>query len=188
MASGRSLAQLNSGRPYPLIPDKMANSIAERSKKQVLKNAMDCFYKTKAYNVDIDFKEFIDGLRRSISKVTTIYPFIYHQISIEKLKDTLFERGWRPPNGKSREEYISSGCQIMSSVIGELEKLGIVTLNEREQAKAMVEAGLLNEGFMEYATYDASKDIVNVSKPIIETIGIKEYLIEKCKEKGRIYI
>lgn len=188
VASGLSLAQLSSGRPYPLEPDRMANSIAERSTKQVLKNAMAGFYKTKAYENDAAFRGFIDGLSSSVSKVTTIYPFIYHQVSVEELKETVYERGWCPPNGKNREEYISSGCQIMSGVIGELEKLGIVTLNEREQAKAMMEAGLLDERSMGYATYDASKDVVNVSKPIIDTIGIKEYLIGKCKEQGRTYL
>lgn len=188
IASGLSLAQLSSGRPYPLTPDKMANSIAERSTKQVLKNALMGFYKSNTYNNDADFKEFIDGLNSSVNKVTTIYPFIYHQVSLEELKEVVFERGWCPPNGKNKEEYISSGCKIMSGVIGELEKLGIVTLNEREQTKLQVEAGLMDEASMEYATYDASKDVVNVSKPIIETIGIKEYLIKKCEEQNRTYV
>lgn len=182
VASGLSLTQLSSGRPYSLVNNKLANSIAERSTKQVLKNALQNFVKTEIYSLDNDFKEFIDGLNNSISMITTIYPYIYHQISVEELKSKIMEMGWLPPNGRSIGEYISSGCQIMSYVIKELEKIGIVTLNEREQARVMVDSGLLDERSMEFARYDASKDDVILSNAIMDEIDVKDYLINKCEE------
>lgn len=187
IASGLSLAQLSSGRPYPLKPDRMANAIAERSTKQILKNAIRGFYETKAYHEDGAFRTFVDSLGTHVNSVTTVYPFIYHQVSVDELKRTVSGYGWTPPTKRTIDEYISSGCKIMSNVVLELEKLGIVTLNEREQAKTMVENGLISDDSMKYATYDASKDIVKVSNPIIEDIGIKDFLIEKCIEQNRIY-
>ena len=62
VASGLSLMQLSSGRPYPLEPNKLANAIAERSTKQVLFNAIQGFIKTKNYNNDEKFKKFIDEM------------------------------------------------------------------------------------------------------------------------------
>ena len=188
VASGLSLAQLSSGRPYPLEPDKMANAIAERSTKQILKNALEGFYQSKSYNADEEFKNFIDGLSGAVRQVTTVYPYIYHQISVDDLKKSLDAYGWCPPNEVDPEKYIASGCEIMSTVVGELEKLKIVTLNEREQAKSMVAAGLIDESDLEFANYDASKDMVDLSSPVISELGIKEFLISKCNEQNRLYI
>ena len=166
----------------------MANAIAERSTKKILKNALDGFNECKRYNEDEEFKGFIDNLSSSVNSVTTIYPYIYHQVSVEELKETLEEMGWQPPNHVNPKEYISSGCKIMSSVIGELEKIGLIVLNEREQAKAMVNAGLLDKSDMDFANYDASKDIVNLASPIFDEIGIREFMVNKCKELNRSYI
>lgn len=187
VASGLSLTQLNSGRSYPLVPDRMANAIAEKSTKQILKNAMEGFYQCNAYK-DLEFKDFIDGLNGAVKNVTTVYPYIYHQVSVEDLKTAIIHRGWRPPIEQSLEGYISSGCKVMSSVIRELEKIGMITLNEREQAKAMVQAGLINESDMEYANHDASKEIVSLKDPLFDELDIKDYLVKFCEDNNREYI
>ena len=122
-----------------------------------------------------------------MGNISTVYPYIYHQISVNEQKDVLKKYGWKTPCGSDAEGYISSGCEIMSYIIGELEKLGLITLNEREQAKAMVQAGLIDKNDLEFANYDASKDVVDLTSPIMKRIGVKEYLRSLCIKLGREY-
>ncbi len=184
IASGLSLAQLNSGRAYPLEQNAIANSIAEKSTRVILKNTLEAMRKTKGYENHSEFRMFIEQFSNLSNKVKTIYPYIYHSMSVQELKDTLQSYGWEPPKAVDINTYISSGCTIMKKVVGELEKLGLITLNEREQAKAMVADGLLDEEQLAYANYDAKKDKVNLTDPIMDELGIKEYLLNKCLEDG----
>ena len=188
VASGLSIAQLNSGRKYPLESNSMANSIAEKSTKMVMKNAIDAFKMTRGYAEDKKFKDFVDNINQATKQVTTVYPYIYHDLKVDYIKNTLVKLGWQPPKPTELGKYISSGCKIMGSIVGELEKLGMVTLNEREQAKVMIKKGLLDEKQMEYAKYDASKDLVDLTNPIMGELDIKQFLIEECKRQNREFI
>lgn len=185
VASGLSVSQLNSGRKYPLEANAMANSIAEKSTKMVMKNAIDAFKETRGYAEDKQFQEFIDDINQATKQVTTVYPYIYHDLNVDYMKNTLVKLGWKPPKTIELDRYISSGCKIMGSIVCELEKLGMVTLNEREQAKAMVKKGLLDEKELEYANYDASKDLVDLSNPLMVELGIKDFLTEECRRQNR---
>ncbi len=177
VASGLSLMQLSSGRPYPLEPNKAANSIAEKSTKVIFNRAIAAFKQSGNYHTDIEFKKFIDDMSEIKSCVKTIYPYIYHQISIDELKNLIVSRGWVSPNKVDVKDYISSGCRIMKYVIPELEKIGMITLNEREQAKAMVESGLADEKELEFASYDATKDIPDFSHELFDEIDVKKFLL-----------
>lgn len=83
------------------------------------------------------------------------------------------------------DKYISSGYKIMGKVVCELEKLGMVTFNEREQAKSMVKKGLIGKQDLEIANYDASKDVVDLSHPLMEELRIKDFLLSECKKQNR---
>ncbi len=176
VASGLSLMQLSSGRPYPLEPNKMANSIAEKSTKVILNRAIAAFQQSNNYATNEEFKKFIDGMSIEKSGVKTIYPYIYHQLSIEELKEKIVSMGWKSPNRVDVKDYISSGCRIMKYVIPELEKIGMITLNEREQAKAMVESGLADVKELEFASYDATKDRPDFSHELFKELKVDEYL------------
>lgn len=183
--SGLSLAQLNSGRNVPLVPEKMANTIAERSTRIIFRNAVTNMEKTVTYHESVLLQKFIAELQTGVKEVITVYPYIYHIISVEQVKSKLLELGWQTPNAVAVDKYISSGCKIMRRVIYELEKLGIVTINEREQVKAMVKDELLPQTRLEYAYYDASKESVNLSDDLMQELNIKEYLYRLCEETNR---
>ena len=72
-------------------------------------------------------------------------------------------------------------------IFSELEKLNMITLNEREQSKWMVENGLMDKDNLEYANYDPHKDEVDLSSELMDELEIKDYLIELCKKENRQY-
>lgn len=187
IASGLSLMQLSSGRSKPLEPDLLANSIAERSTRMIYKNAVEGMKQTQIFQENADFRDFILSGREAIKNVTTVYPYIYHSVSIREQKETLTKLNWQPPSLNSVEKYISSGCKVMQGLIYELEKLGIITLNEREQAKVMMQKGLMEGSDTKFATYDASKDIVNVGGEVITQLQLQDFLIGLCEKEGRAY-
>lgn len=188
VASGLSLAQLSSGRTKPLEINEFANAIAERSTRMIFQNALKSFEETSIFKNDEKFKKVFLSLKDKITKVRTIYPYIYHNIPVAEVKAELSKLGWIPPKDVEIDKYISSGCKIMGKVIPELEKLGLITLNEREQAKAMFSSGLLDEDQLEFANYDASKDIVDISNDLFTELNVKEYLISTCKQQKRDFI
>lgn len=96
--------------------------------------------------------------------------------------------GWQTPNGLTKNEYISSGCKIMQTLIYELEKLGMITLNEREQAKSMIDKGTLDASDIEFATYDARGDKVDLTDPIYEELQIRDFLISQCGKNNNEYL
>ena len=188
IASGLSLAQLSSGRTKPLEPDLLANAIAERSTRMIYNNAVAGMKQTQLFHEDEEFRSFILSGEAAIKQVTTVYPYIYHSVSIDEQKESLAKRNWQPPSLSEIEKYMSSGCKIMKGLIYELEKLGIITLNEREQAKVMMQNGLMDSSNTKFATYDASKDVVNVNGDIIRELELRDFLIEQCRKEGRKYI
>ena len=181
VASGMSIDQLSSGRRMPLMANKAGNSVAEKSTQKI-------FYDTYHLMENIDNSrtkklfEYYQEVYIGNSGVKTIYPFIYHEIPVNTMKEKLIELGWKTPNGKDSKQYVSSGCIIMRKVISELEKLGIITLNEREQAKQMIKKGTLDESQIGFATYDAKGKEVDLTDSIFEEIGIKDTIIEECNK------
>lgn len=188
VASGLSLAQLNSGRSKPLLPDGLANAIAERSTRMIYKNAVDNMKKTKIYCNNKDFQEYINGFGDAIKCVMTIYPYIYHSVSVMEQKQSLEKLGWQPPNRNSLEKYISSGCRMMRGVVYELEKIEMITLNEREQAKVMVGNNLIDKEQLKFAEQDVSGQTVNLGTEEIKELQVEKYLEKLCIERGKQYI
>lgn len=188
IASGLSLSQLSSGRNKPLEPDAMANAIAERSTRMIYKNAITSMEQTDIYRNNPEFREFMESFGTAIKQITTIYPYIYHSVSVDEQKKCLSELGWQTPNNAQLDKYISSGCRIMRGLIYELEKMGIVTLNEREQAKMMVQQGLMDSEQLAFAKEDVSQRTVNLGTEEIKKLGLVDYLEAVCIEKGKTYI
>lgn len=187
VASGLSLEQLSSGREYPLEVNEMSNRIAQKSTSMIFKKNYNIMKKLDRFNNNDQFVQFWDEMANVGKKTTTIYPYIYHNESVEKIKESLVNLGWMPPNKQGVKEYISSGCQVMRKVIYELEKLSLIELNEREQVKEMVKKGLIDEDNLEFANYDSSKDMVNISDEIMKELSIKDYLREECKKQCKKY-
>ncbi len=175
VASGLSLEQLSSGRKEPLKPTVISNSIAAKSTQFISFNAIKSVKNSDEYKKNNDFRNFIDEISVNTSEVTTIYPFIYHELSVNNLKNKIVEYGWRPPRNVSIDKYISSGCKIMSVVIPQLEKLGLVIINEREQNKKMVEKGLIDAQFSDYSKGPKDNSI-DLSDSLFDDLGIKEFL------------
>lgn len=188
VVSGLSRAQLSSGRPNQLEPNAIANQIAEKSSKMVLRNAVAAMQQSHIYNENQDFRMFMERMSQAPKKVTTVYPYIYHTCSTAYMKEELTKLGWVPPRDISVDEYISSGCRIMSKVVRELEKVGMVTLNEREQARWMVEQNLAEEKDLLFAQYDAARECVDLREPLLKELEIKEYLKAFCEKEGHEYI
>ena len=188
VASGLSSAQLNSGRNYDLKIDNKANQITEYSTKYIFKDAYSKMKQSVTYNENAVLQEYIDTISNGFKKVTTVYPYLYLNMSVSQLKDTLLQLGWKPPKDISAEKYISSGCSILSQVVSEMEKLGLLCLNEREQAKKMVDHNLIGAEQLAFANYDASKDVVNLCSPLMDELKIKDYLVECCKMKKREHL
>ena len=78
VVSGLSLAQLNSGRSVPLMPNELANAIAEKSTRIIYRNALEGMKQTKIYQGNEEFQSFIGKFSEAIASVTTVYPYIYH--------------------------------------------------------------------------------------------------------------
>lgn len=184
VASGLDLAQMNSGRSIPLETNKIANSIAEKSTRLIFANAVQSMKKSKIYESDLEFQKFIDTLKQSSHHITTIYPYIYHEYSLTYLKEELRKLGWAPPGNTDRTTYISSGCRIIFEVLSELEKLGLLTLNEKEQAKWMVQKGLMDRDII---MDSQGADAVDLRSELMEELEIKSFLIEQCKKKNVQY-
>lgn len=183
VASGLSYTQLCSGRKDDLIIDKTANAIAERSTRFIFKNAIVAAKKSKEYEDNYILSDYLTKLENSIKNVTTVYPYIYNHIPTDELKNRLTKLGWMPPKEINVDKYISSGCKILKNVVSEMEKLGMLSLNEREQAKRMVESGLANPDDLVFAEHNALEDKVDLRSPIIEELGLKEFFINKCKDR-----
>lgn len=188
VASGLSFEQLNSGRKYPLNIDAIANRIAEKSTKLINMQAINYLLNTESLNDDESLMQLLQyNTDNNKYSVTTIYPFIYHRVSIDEQKSTIIEYGaWTPPVDISVEKYISSGCNIMNKVLFELEKMELITINEREETKRMVETGLIDKEKAEFAYYNAVNKKVNLLDPIFDEIGIKEYLLEIAQKRHQI--
>lgn len=185
VASGLDLAQLCSGRRAPLIVNELANAIAEKSTKVIFKEAYKAMQKSSIYLDNKDFQEYIINLDFKNKNVKTIYPYIYHEIPVEELKNEIVEIGWNPPGNVDVKDYVSSGCMLMKYVVGELEKVNIIVMNEREQAKKMFHKGLLGEEHMDYILYDIRNEDVNLKSSIFDELEVKDYLLNLCKKMGK---
>lgn len=187
VASGLSLEQLNSGRKYPLSINEMANKIAAKSTKMINQQVIKYMLNNAELNNNLIFKKLKAQNEKKDYIVTTIYPYIYHSVNVEEQKKTIIEYGsWIPPVDVSIDKYVSSGCVIMDKVIFELEKMGLVVLNEREEAKRMVAAGLIEKEKVKFAYQSKSNEKVNLSDPIFEELGVKDYLYRIAKKKNRL--
>lgn len=188
IASGLSLEQLNSGRNYSLAINEMANQIAEKSTKLINKQAMDYLSENSAFVYDNEYTELYRFYSdKNKYKVKTIYPYIYHNVSVREQMQTIIEYGkWTPPVDISVSEYVSSGCQIMNRVIFELEKLELITMNEREEAKKMVESGMLDKRSAVFANRIVSNEKVDLSDEIFDELEIKEYLLDIALKRNQL--
>lgn len=187
VASGLGIEQLNSGRSYPLEINKMANRIAEKSTKKILRMFLNYIYGDSELMGDAEFCDEVRHLEKISNQVVTVYPYIYHSISIDDQKKLISEYGnWRPLNNQDFDKYVSSGCLIMTKVIGELEKLELVKLNEREEAKRMRKAGLISEEQAAFAYRDVTREKVDLSDAIFDELDIKDYLRDVAQKRGQL--
>jgi|GEM_PF-3328452 len=170
VASGLDLAQLSSGRSTLLEPSKIANHVAEKSTRLMFVNAINNMEKSKLYCCDPEYRQFIDTLKQTYNKTNTIYLYIYHNFSLNYLKDKLFQMNWTPPGNTDHTTYISSGCRIIFEVLGELEKLDILTLNEKEQEKWMVEKGLMESNMLNEEEGEDLRGTVDLSGQLMEEL------------------
>lgn len=187
VASGLGLEQLNSGRAYPMEINQLANRIAEKSTRKI--SQMICKYVNT--NPDLmnnqSFMKQFKKICNISNSVLTIYPYIYHSISVNEIKKTLVEYGnWHPLTHRDIDSYISSGCLIMSKVVLELEKMNLISMNEREEAKRMFASGLLDEKQVAFAYKDKKRCKVDLDDSIFEVLGIKDYLVEIAKDRGQL--
>lgn len=187
VASGLGLEQLNSGRAYPLEINQFANRIAEKSTRKIFQ--MICQY--VANNSELSnnsvFMEQFARLKNSTNSTSTIYPYIYHTLTVEDIKNTLVEYGnWHPLNQQDINTYVSSGCLIMNKVILEMEKIGMINMNEREEAKRMFASGLLNEKQASFAYKDVRKSKLNLEDSIFDLLGIREYLEKIAADEEKL--
>lgn len=179
VASGLGLEQLNSGRSYPLEINRMANRIAEKSTRKILRMVIEHIHSDNELMKDAIFCEEVSRLESISNQVVTVYPYIYHKININEQKKLIREYGqWRPLNDEDFNKYISSGCLIMKKVMGELEKLELIRLNEREEAKRMSAAGQISEEQIAFAYRDVTRNKVNLSDAIFDELDVKNYLME----------
>lgn len=188
IASGLALEQLNSGRVYSLTINEQTNGISEKSTKVVNKLTMDYLSTNSAFAADNEYKNLFNYYKdKNKYKVETIYPYIYHNVGIEELKKTIIEYGnWTPPIDVAVGDYYTSGCEIMSRVIFELEKLELVKLNERDEAKQMIENGTLDEKGADFANRIVSSEKVDLSDELFEELGVKEYLTDIAKKRNQL--
>lgn len=187
VASGLGLEQLNSGRSYPLEINQLANRIAEKSTRKIFQMALKYVYDNQDLMNDQEFMAQFNRVKNISNSVSTIYPYIYHNISVNEQKQLLQEYGkWHPLNKSDIKDYISSGCLIMSTLVKEMEKLELVVLNEREEAKRMYAVGLLDEKQVSFAYQDVKHAKVNLEDPIFEIIGVKDYLVQIAKERDQL--
>lgn len=185
VASGMDLAQLCSGRKTPLLVNAAANSIAEKSTKVIFNEAYKAMKKSDIYNSNKEFQEYINEINYKNKDVKTVYPYIYHEIPVEELKSEIIKIGWTPPGNVDVKGYVSSGCMLMKYVVGELEKVNIIVMNEREQARQLFQKGLLGEEHMDYILYDSRKNKVNLESSIFNELEVKEYLLNICKKENK---
>lgn len=187
VATGLDVAQLESGRSKEHKINQYANIIAEKSLKCIFAQAKISFSKSKLLN-DNDLQEYISELDPANKKVKTIFPYLYHQVPVENIKKELINRGWEAPQGVDPKKYVSSGCMMMKYVIPELEKLGMLEMSEREQAKAMYKKGLISDEHADYVSYDSRREILNLKSEIFEMLSVKDFLVDYAKNKGCKFI
>lgn len=188
VVSGLSAVQLNSGRKKHLELGKGINIIAEKSSKIVYQRFISSIVKKENSQINTEFYDFIKSFSEALKEVTTVYPYLYHNPSLNEQKRELTKLNWTPPTKVDVDNYISSGCRIMGDVIYELEKLGIITLNEREETRTMISNGQIEDKFASYADYNSTNDAVNVCNKTIRELDIKDFLIKKSKEQNKKYI
>ena len=187
IATGLDVAQLESGRSKEHKINQYANIIAEKSLKCIFAQAKISFSKSKLLNEN-DLQNYISELNPANKKVKTIFPYLYHQIPVEDIKKELLDRGWEALAGVDPKKYVSSGCMMMKYVIPELEKLGMLEMSEREQAKAMYKKGLISDEHADYVLYDSRKEKLNLQSVLFEMLSVKDFLVEYAKKMGCEYI
>lgn len=187
VASGLGLEQLNSGRNYPLEIDQLANRIAEKSTRKIFQMAYKYICDNPELMNDEEFINNVSKMKNLSSSVSTVYPYIYHNVSVNEQKELLQKYGnWHPLNKVDIKDYVSSGCRVMTTLVREMEKLELVVLNEREEAKRMHAAGLLNDKQVSFAYNDVTHAKVKLDDPIFETFGVKDYLTKIAKERNQL--
>jgi len=188
IVSGLEIAQLNSGRTEELKIDENANSIAEKSCKAYLQNSLSAFRKSVNYKNIESFRYFIDETLKSRKNVKTIYPFIYLRYDVSEIKDFLeSEIGWKPPVKIKKEDYFSSGCVISDSIFGVIEKLDIIKLMERDEIKRLIKNNGLEKKYLSYFSEIDNTQVFELSDNLFEDLQIKDFIINKCKEKNIPY-
>lgn len=186
--SGLEKSQLNSGRQNDLEVNEFSNAIAEKTCKFILRNGQGILKTTENYANKEGFRKFVDVVFSTPSNVTTIFPFIYLDYDIEKIKQFLTDEiGWKPPTTKRKVDYIASGCEL-TRVLPQIEKLGIIEIMEREHLKRLVlKDNALSSRYLENVDDRDESGIVNLKDDIFDTLEIKDFIIEKCKEKNMGY-
>lgn len=187
VASGLGLEQLNSGRAYPLEINRLANRIAEKSTRKISQMISSYVKNNPELMNNQNFMKQFERLGNINNSVSTIYPYIYHSVSVNDIKKILVEYGnWYPLIHQDINSYISSGCLIMSKIVLELEKIDLISMNEREEAKRMYAYGLLDENQVAFAYREKKNQKINLEDPIFDVLGIKDYLIQIARDRGQL--
>lgn len=187
VASGLGLEQLNSGRAYPLEINQLANRIAEKSTRKISQMISKYVKNNPELMNNQAFMKQFERLNNISTSVSTIYPYIYHSVSVNVIKKILVEYGdWHPLTHQDINSYISSGCLIMSKVVLELEKIDLISMNEREEAKRMFASGLLDEKQVAFAYRDKKNCKINLDDPIFDILRIKDYLAQIARDRGQL--
>lgn len=188
LLSGLSRAQLNSGRTIKLSGGNQ-NAIAEKSSGLFSRKVYESIKKTKSYNNSNKLSKYIDEIYGKQYRVNTIYPYLYHNVSLEEQKSILVEQfNWHPPSNCETENYISSGCILASKVVRELEKVDILDINDYEEEKWLIDHNLMSERKDNiYFNPYAKREPVNIEDTIFQDLGICDFVKKCCKEKDIMY-
>lgn len=145
------------------------------------------FYTMKILKESQEFQKFMSDLGVAINKVTTIYPHIFIILLVWMIKNNIWKIGgsaWLTFFGQLYIFWMPYDARCCVWV----RKIGMITLNEREQTKAMIKDKLMGEEQLAFAEQDVSNETINLNTKELQELQIVDCLEKVCLERGKKYV
>ncbi|MCX7747907.1 MAG: 7-cyano-7-deazaguanine synthase [Clostridia bacterium] len=178
VVSGLDPGQLN----YEGEIHENANNIAARQLKFTMNKIKEAVKETKNYSENELYRKFMDETLTFPAGITSVFPYIYLEYNVDHIKEVVLGKTtWKPPFNFKTDQYMTSGCRIIH-MLYEMESLGIIKTQEKEQIKFLYEKGAVSQSLLDRMDPTLLQRVINFKNPIYDELNIKDFIKSKCKE------
>lgn len=167
-----------------ITPSKNLIGLSKSVIQKKLKEIFEFISQSTEYKKNVSFQKLIHDLLLQEYTVETIYPFMYYDYNITKIKEELIkEYGWyNPIAGVDNDRYITSGCKLTTLFGLCEEKLGY-KIHELDEIEFELKNMSINRETFDFGRSlvdkNLSKEMTKDKMDIISEIGVESIFCEE---------